>query len=82
MKVTTETQHEMTPAHLAIALAKSDPAEFAAFWFAFGKECKSEQLEAFALAMAPDFGSARKQPLNELCRLMQYHEMRLQRDKA
>lgn len=82
MQVATVTQHELTPAALAKALASSDPSEFAAFWFAFADACKPEQLEAFAEAMAPVSGSKRKQPLMELCRLMQYHEMRTQREKA
>lgn len=79
MKVTTESSHELAPAHLAKALAECSPDEFAAFWLAFDKECHPEKLDEFAKAMAPDFGGARKQPLKELYSLMKYHEIRFRR---
>ena len=82
MKVTTEISHELTPRYLAKALSECDPSEFAAFWFAFNEVCKPEKLDAFAQAMAPSMGSARKQPLRELCKLMEYHEIRLNRENA
>lgn len=81
MKVKTETAHELTPKYLAQALADSEPSEFAAFWFAFSEVCKPEKLDAFAQAMAPDFGGNRRKPLKELHRLTEYHEVRLTRDE-
>lgn len=73
MLIKTETAHEISPASLAKTLADAEPSEFAAFWFAFGESCPPAKLDAFAKTMAPNLGAARKLPLKELCRLMEFH---------
>lgn len=78
MKVSVTTEQDLSIESLAIALAKSTPDEFAEFWLQFSRRVNTRELEAFAQAMAPTQGGARKVPLVKLCRLMEYHE--IQRD--
>lgn len=75
MKVSVTTEQDLSIESLAIALAESTPEEFADFWFQFSRRVGTKELEAFAVAMAPAHGGARKVPLVKLCRLMEYHEI-------
>lgn len=81
MKVKTETSHELTPKSLAKTLADCEPSEFAEFWLEFSGACEPNKLDAFAKAMAPDLGGIRKKPLKELCKLTEYHEIRIARER-
>jgi hypothetical protein len=80
--VKTETAHDLSPRALAETLANAEPSDFAEFWFAFHGACSKEKLDKFAQAMCPQIGSCRKWPLQELAKLVEFHSVKNEREKA
>ena len=73
MDVITQSVKSITPYEFAKTLANSTPDEFAEFWLAFYKLANDEKLDAFAKAMAPESGSARRDALKRLIALTNYY---------
>jgi len=75
MKVNLTTQHEMTPAAMAEALASATPEEFAEFWFQFADKVEDNKITEFAMAMAPGFGGKRKDAFKKLYTQIEFFEL-------
>lgn len=81
MKIITQLEHEFSLGELARVLAKSDPKEFAEFWFIFAEVVDKQKLKDFAKEMSPQLGSIRKDTFYKLVKYIRYYEVKEEMEK-
>ena len=80
MKLKMHSQHEFTPEDLAETLAKGTPSDFAKFWLEFSRLAGEMTMREFAKAMAPSNGGNRKYCFKRIAQLINYYEVKQEKE--